>query len=88
MNLEKVKIILLILLIFKKFILDPSEIGDKLDSKLINLCRIHDELCEIAKKINRMFSFQMLITMAYSFMFITAQCYFMYCALLGQVSDF
>lgn len=64
-----------------------SQVADRLDSKLINLCRMHDELCEIAKLVNRMFSFQMLITMAYAFMFITAQCYFMYCGLLGQVSD-
>ena len=62
-----------------------SLIGDKMDKKLINLCRAHDEICEIAKQINRMFSFQMLITMAYGFMSITAQCYFLYCGLLNQV---
>lgn len=60
-------------------------IGDKMDKKLINLCRAHDEICEIAKQVNRMFSFQMLITMAYGFLSITAQFYFLYCGLLEQV---
>lgn len=62
-----------------------SLIGDKMDKKLINLCRAHDEICEIAKQVNRMFSFQMLITMAYGFLSITAQFYFLYCNLLAQV---
>jgi gustatory receptor len=60
-------------------------IGDKMDKKLINLCRAHDEICEIAKHVNRMFSIQMLIIMAYGFMSITAQFYFLYCGLLKQV---
>lgn len=60
-------------------------VGEKLDMKLINLCRAHDEICEIAKQVNRMFSIQMLITMAYGFIFITAQFYFMYCGLQDQV---
>lgn len=63
-------------------------INDKMDKKLINLCRAHDEICEIAKQVNRMFSFQMLITMAYGFMSITAQFYFLYCGLLDQVGYF
>lgn len=62
-----------------------SLIGDKMDKKLINLCRAHDEICEIAKQVNQMFSFQMLITMAYGFMSITAQFYFFYCGLMDQV---
>lgn len=60
-------------------------IGDRMDKKLINLCRMHDDICETAKQVNRMFSFQMLITMAYGFMSITAQFYFLYCGLLDQV---
>jgi 7tm Chemosensory receptor len=60
-------------------------IGDRMDKKLINLCRAHDEICEIAKQVNRMFSFQMLITMAYGFLSITAQCYFLYCGLISEV---
>jgi hypothetical protein len=62
-----------------------SLIGDKMDKKLINLCRAHDEICDIAKQVNRLFSFQMLITMAYGFLAITAQFYFLYCGLLDQV---
>lgn len=61
-------------------------VGDKMDMKLINLCRLHDEICEIAKLVNRMFSIQMLLTMAYGFIFITAQFYFMYCGLQDQVN--
>jgi gustatory receptor len=63
----------------------PTTIGEKMDKKLINLCRAHDEICEIAKQVNRMFSIQMLLAMAYGFIFITAQFYFMYCGLLSQV---
>jgi gustatory receptor len=63
-------------------------IGDKMDKKLILLCRLHDEICEIGKSINAMFSFQMLLTMAYGFMSTTAQFYFLYCGLMGQVSIF
>lgn len=59
-------------------------IGNKLDKKLVELCRIHDELCEIAKSINQMYSFQILLTMAYGFMSVTAQFYFLYCGLVGQ----
>lgn len=63
-------------------------IGDKMDKKLINLCRAHDEICEIAKQVNQMFSFQMLITMAYGFLSITAQFYFLYCGIFEQVRAF
>lgn len=59
-------------------------IHDKMDKKLITLCRLHDEVCEIAKQINQMFSFQLLITMAYGFMAITSQFYFLYCGLVSQ----
>lgn len=62
-----------------------SLIGDKMDKKLINLCRAHDEICDIAKQVNRLFSLQMLITMAYGFLAITAQFYFLYCGLMNQV---
>lgn len=44
-----------------------------------------DEICEIAKTLNQMFSFQMLIMMAYGFMSVTAQFYFLYCGLMEQV---
>lgn len=59
-------------------------IGEKMDKKLITLCRTHDEICEIGKTVNRMYSFQMLITMAFGFMNITAQFYFLYCGLAAQ----
>lgn len=59
-------------------------INDKMDKKLILLCRLHDEICEIGKLCNKMYSFQMLITMAFGFMSITAQFYFLYCGLVKQ----
>lgn len=59
-------------------------INDKMDKKLIIVCRLHDEICEIAKLINKMFSFQMLIIFAYGFMSITAKFYFLYCYLVSQ----
>lgn len=60
------------------------KIDEKLDKKMILVCRMHDELCEIGKCVNHMFSFQMLVSMAHGFMVITAQFYFLYCALSGQ----
>lgn len=61
-------------------------IDDKFDKKLMTFCFIHDEICEIGKIANYMFSFQMLILMAYGFLSVTAQFYFVYCGLVGQVS--
>lgn len=66
----------------------PSIIGDKYDKRLINLCFVHDEICEVASIANYMFSFQMLMLMAYGFLGITAQLYFVYCSLAGQVRVF
>lgn len=60
-------------------------VNDKMDQMLTNLCQLHDEICDIGKVVNRMFSFQMLILMAYGFVAITAQCYFMYCGIADQV---
>lgn len=60
------------------------KVDEKLDKKMILICRTHDELCEIGKSVNYMFSFQMLVSMAHGFMAITAQFYFLYCALSGQ----
>lgn len=64
-----------------------SAIGDKFDKRLINLCFVHDEICEVSSIANYMFSFQMLMLMAYGFLGITAQLYFVYCSLAGQVSS-
>lgn len=61
-------------------------IGDKFDQQLTNLCFVHDEVCEIASIANNLFSFQILILMTHGFLAITAQLYFVYCSLAGQVS--
>lgn len=70
------------------FYLNEKEfvINDKMDKKLILLCRLHDEICEVGKLVNRMFSVQMLLTTAYSFLGVTAQFYFLYCGQVGQVN--
>lgn len=60
-------------------------VGDKLDKKLTVLTQLHFEIAEISKTVNQMFSFQMLILMAYGFMAITARIYFVYTGLAGQV---
>lgn len=62
-------------------------IESKLNKKLTRLCQMHDEICDIGKTINQMFSFQMLILMAYGFMSLTAKFYFVYCGLTQQVLD-
>lgn len=64
----------------------PVVVGDKFDKRLTNLCFLHDEICEIVGIANYMFSFQMLMLMAYGFLGITAQLYFVYCSLANQVS--
>uniref|UniRef100_A0A182PEG1 Gustatory receptor n=1 Tax=Anopheles epiroticus TaxID=199890 RepID=A0A182PEG1_9DIPT len=56
----------------------------RLDNKLILICRTHDELCEIGKVVNRMYSVQMLVAMAHGFVAITAEFYFLYCSLTQQ----
>uniref|UniRef100_A0A182HS06 Gustatory receptor n=1 Tax=Anopheles arabiensis TaxID=7173 RepID=A0A182HS06_ANOAR len=59
-------------------------IEQRLDNKLILFCRTHDELCEIGKVVNRMYSVQMLVAMAHGFVAITAEFYFLYCSLTQQ----
>lgn len=56
-----------------------------MDKKIKKLCKIHDDICDTARQINRMFSFQMLLLIAFGFMAITVRIYFMYCSLVGQV---
>lgn len=63
----------------------PIVVGDRFDKRLTNLCFLHDEICEIVGIANYMFSFQMLMLMAYGFLGITAQLYFVYCGLANQV---
>lgn len=65
----------------------PIVVGDRFDKRLTNLCFLHDEICEIVGIANYMFSFQMLMLMAYGFLGITAQLYFVYCSLANQVSN-
>lgn len=60
-------------------------IGDRFDKRLTNLCFLHDDICEIVGNANYMFSFQMLMLMAYGFLGITSQLYFVYCSLANQV---
>lgn len=50
----------------------------------MTLTQLHFEIAEISKTVNQMFSFQMLVLMAYSFMAITARIYFVYTGLAGQ----
>lgn len=66
----------------------PIVVGDRFDKRLTNLCFLHDEICEIVGIANYMFSFQMLMLMAYGFLGITAQLYFVYCGLADQVNIF
>lgn len=61
-------------------------LDNKIDRKFIDICRIHDEICTIGKSVNTVYSFQMLVTMAYGFMNVTAQFYFLYLGLVHQVN--
>lgn len=61
-------------------------LDNKIDRKFIDICRIHDEICTIGKTVNSIYSFQMLVTMAYGFMNVTAQFYFLYLGLVHQVN--
>lgn len=65
-----------------------SDLNDtlKMEVRLNGFCQIHDEICELGKLLNRMWSLQMLLLMAYGFMSITAQFYFLYCNIVNQVS--
>lgn len=59
-----------------------SELGNaaKVEEKLNNLCQVHDEICEIGKALNELWSYPILSLMAYGFLIFTAQLYFLYCA--------
>ncbi|KAJ6641358.1 Gustatory receptor for bitter taste 66a [Pseudolycoriella hygida] len=71
----------------KPFSIDSKEIfiSDKMDNKIMKLCEIHDDISDIAKRINQMFSVQMLLLIMYGFMALTARIYFMYCSIVGQI---
>ncbi|XP_011196225.2 gustatory receptor for bitter taste 66a [Zeugodacus cucurbitae] len=57
---------------------------EKVEEKLNNLCQLHDEICEIGKLLNELWSYPILVLMAYGFLIFTAQLYFLYCATQGQ----
>ncbi|XP_030572342.1 gustatory receptor for bitter taste 66a [Drosophila novamexicana] len=56
----------------------------KVEEKLNNLCQVHDEICEIGKAMNGLWSYPILSLMAYGFLIFTAQLYFLYCATRAQ----
>ncbi|KAM8708904.1 hypothetical protein ACLKA7_015814 [Drosophila subpalustris] len=56
----------------------------KVEEKLNNLCQVHDEICEIGKAMNGLWSYPILSLMAYGFLIFTAQLYFLYCATQSQ----
>nr|XP_014092962.1 gustatory receptor for bitter taste 66a [Bactrocera oleae] len=57
---------------------------EKVEEKLNNLCQLHDEICEIGKLVNELWSYPILVLMAYGFLIFTAQLYFLYCATQNQ----
>uniref|UniRef100_A0A1I8PRC4 Gustatory receptor n=1 Tax=Stomoxys calcitrans TaxID=35570 RepID=A0A1I8PRC4_STOCA len=57
----------------------------QVEEKLNNFCQIHDEICEIGKTLNELWSYAILVLMAYGFLIFTAQLYFFYCSTQDQV---
>lgn len=62
-----------------------SNVG-RVEEKLNTFCQLHDEICEIGKTLNELWSYSILVLMAYGFLIFTAQLYFLYCATQEQVS--
>ncbi|XP_073837010.1 gustatory receptor 66a [Musca autumnalis] len=56
----------------------------RVEEKLNDFCQLHDEICEIGKKLNELWSYSILVLMAYGFLIFTAQLYFLYCATQEQ----
>nr|XP_036218230.1 gustatory receptor for bitter taste 66a-like [Bactrocera oleae] len=48
--------------------------------RFISLCQLHDSTCRIAKLLNELWSYPILILMAFGFVNVTSQLYFVYCA--------
>ncbi|KAI8123450.1 putative gustatory receptor 66a, partial [Lucilia cuprina] len=67
-------------------IMYESQLNDivKVEEKLNNFCQLHDEICEIGKLLNELWSYPILVIMAYGFLIFTAQLYFLYCATQDQ----
>lgn len=51
-----------------------------LQERFISLCQLHDSTCRIAKLLNELWSYPILILMAFGFVIVTSQLYFIYCA--------
>ncbi|XP_050328903.1 gustatory receptor for bitter taste 66a-like isoform X2 [Bactrocera neohumeralis] len=51
-----------------------------LQERFISLCQLHDSTCRIAKLLNELWSYPILILMAFGFVVVTSQLYFVYCA--------
>lgn len=70
-------------------IMPESELNNlrKVEIKLNNFCQLHDEICEIGKVLNELWSYSILVLMAHGFLIFTAQLYFLYCATQNQVSS-
>lgn len=56
----------------------------RITTTIIALSKVHEEICELGKTINILFSFQILMTMAHVFLVITANLYFLYVGITGQ----
>lgn len=60
---------------------NPSSIEQKFN----NLCQLHDTICRLARELNCLWRYPILMTLAYGFVIYIAQLYFMYCVADEQV---
>ncbi|XP_067635727.1 gustatory receptor for bitter taste 66a-like [Eurosta solidaginis] len=54
------------------------------EKSFISLCQLHDSTCQIAKSLNELWSYPLLVLMAYGFVSVTSQLYFVYCGTQSQ----
>ncbi|XP_037881499.1 gustatory receptor for bitter taste 66a [Glossina fuscipes] len=57
---------------------------NKVEERLINVCQLHDEICELIQTFHKMWTYPILALMAYGFLIFTAQLYFTYCVAQNQ----
>uniref|UniRef100_A0A1B0BYZ8 Gustatory receptor n=1 Tax=Glossina palpalis gambiensis TaxID=67801 RepID=A0A1B0BYZ8_9MUSC len=57
---------------------------NKVEERLINICQLHDEICELIQTLHKMWTYPILALMAYGFLIFTAQLYFTYCVTQNQ----
>ncbi|KAL9909625.1 gustatory receptor 66a isoform 1-T2 [Glossina fuscipes fuscipes] len=57
---------------------------NKVEERLINICQLHDEICELIQTFHKMWTYPILALMAYGFLIFTAQLYFTYCVAQNQ----